>query len=46
MASSVEKTKVYEIVEISNVSKRCADYCEAAPFCEQWRRINPNKLAL
>jgi hypothetical protein len=36
----------FQIVEVAGTSKRCADYCEAAPFCEQWRALNPNKLAL
>ncbi len=27
-------------------SKRCALYCEASQFCDQWQAINPNKLGL
>jgi len=26
--------------------RRCADYCEASPFCAQWQDTNPNKLGL
>jgi len=36
----------FSIVEVPSESKRCANYCEASAFCDQWNSANPNKLGL
>lgn len=39
-------TVSYNIVFVPGEAKRCQDYCEAAPFCSQFHKNNPNKLGL
>ena len=46
-ADLTEKTGHKHVIEFHpGDSTRCAFYCEAAPFCAQWKKINPNKLGL
>jgi hypothetical protein len=33
---------IYDIKEVPGENVRCAFYCDAAPFCDQWRRLNPH----
>lgn len=40
------KAEDLEVIFAPGENKRCQDYCGAAPFCQQWRRLNPDKLRL
>lgn len=44
--NSKYKDKELAVEEAPAESKRCMDWCEAAPFCSQWKKINPNPLGV
>lgn len=46
LQANAKKGVVFEIVDVRSTNKRCSDYCEAAAYCSQWRRLNPNKLGI
>lgn len=36
----------YRIEFVAGESVRCQYYCDAAPFCHQWSRINPDRFGI
>lgn len=38
--------KQYHVETRTGENRRCADYCAVAPFCSQWKAINPDRLGL
>ena len=41
-----ETGKPHSVEKVAGESKRCALYCEASAFCEQFHKLNKNKLGL